>query len=71
MEFGEDERSVAEHRRLVIVALFVRFWLTATPALPEQTKRRRACKGGERYDRLVEALGHRLANGSGLLKKLH
>lgn len=55
---------------LETVALFVRFWLTATPALPEQTSATARAKGAERYDRFVEALGRRLANGPGLLKEV-
>lgn len=55
---------------LETVALFVRFWLTATPALPEQTSAAARAKGAERYDRFVEALGRRLANGPGLLKEV-
>lgn len=55
---------------LETVALFVRFWLTATPSLPEQTTAAARAKGAERYDRFVEALGRRLANGPGLLKEV-
>lgn len=55
---------------LEAVALFVRFWLTATPSLPEQTTAAARAKGAERYDRFVEALGRRLANGPGLLKEV-
>lgn len=40
--------------------MFVRFWLTARPSLPEQTSAARQ-KGSERYDRFMEALGRRLA----------
>jgi len=55
---------------LETVALFVRFWLTATPALPEQASAAARAKGAERYDRFVEALGRRLANGPGLMKEI-
>jgi hypothetical protein len=55
---------------LETVALFVRFWLTATPSLPEQTTAAARAKGTERYERFVEALGRRLANGPGLLKEI-
>jgi hypothetical protein len=51
-------------------ALFVRFWLTATPSLPEQTSAAARAKGAERYDRFVEALGRRLASGASLLKEV-
>ena len=55
---------------LEALAVFVRFWLTATPSLPEQTTAAARAKGAERYDRFVEALGRRLANGPGLLKEI-
>jgi len=55
---------------LETVALFVRFWLTATPSLPEQTTTAARAKGAERYDRFLEALGRRLANGPGLLREV-
>lgn len=55
---------------LEAVALFVRFWLTATPSLPEQSSPAARAKGAERYDRFVEALGRRLANGPPFLKEV-
>lgn len=44
-------------------ALFVRFWLTSTVPLPETAQAAAHAKGGERYDKFLEALGRRLANG--------
>ncbi len=55
---------------LEALAMFVRFWLTATPSLPEQTNVAARQKGGERYDRFMEALGRRLANGPSVLKEI-
>jgi hypothetical protein len=55
---------------LETVALFIRFWLTSTPALPEQSSPAARAKGAERYDRFVDALGRRLASGSTLLKEV-
>lgn len=55
---------------LETLALFVRFWLTATPSLPEQTTASARTKGAERYDRFVEALGRRIANGPGFLREV-
>src|ERR1700731_4818156 len=52
------------------IALFIRFWLTSTPALPEQSSPAARAKGAERYDRFVEALGRRLSSGSTLLKNV-
>jgi predicted transcriptional regulator len=51
-------------------ALFVRFWLTSTPALPEHSTAAARAKGNERYDRFVEALGRRLADGGSLLSDI-
>ncbi|URW75875.1 CopG family transcriptional regulator [Sphingomonas donggukensis] len=45
-------------------ALFIRFWLTATPALPEQGTPAARAKGQERYERFIEALGRRVASGT-------
>ena len=55
---------------LETIALFVRFWLTSTPALPEQSSASARAKGAERYDRFVEALGRRLSSGSTVLKEV-
>lgn len=46
-----------------MMALFVRFWLTTTPAVPEAAQAAAQAKGKERYDGFVEALGRRLARG--------
>ena len=45
------------------LALFVRFWLTNTPPLPDTAQAAAQAKGRERYDGFVEALGRRLARG--------
>jgi hypothetical protein len=45
------------------MALFVRFWLTSTPPLPDSAKTAAQAKGRERYDGFVEVLGRRLAKG--------
>jgi hypothetical protein len=45
------------------LALFVRFWLTATPPLPDTAQPAAQAKGRERYEGYVEALGRRLAKG--------
>jgi predicted transcriptional regulator len=55
---------------LETIALFIRFWLTSTPALPEQSSPAARAKGAERYDRFVEALGRRLASGSTLFREV-
>src|SRR6202046_1005475 len=45
------------------LAVFVRFWLTSTPPLPDNALAAAQAKGRERYDGFVEALGRRLARG--------
>ena len=45
------------------LALFVRFWLTANPPLPDAAMAAAQAKGKERYDGFVEALTRRLEFG--------
>ena len=45
------------------MAVFVRFWLTSTPPLPETALAAAQTKGRERYEGFIEALGRRLARG--------
>src|SRR6476659_4575337 len=52
------------------LALFVRFWLTATPPLPDTAQPAAQAKGRERYDGFVEALGRRLAKGRSLAQEI-
>jgi len=52
------------------LAIFVRFWLTATPALPEQAQAAARAKGAERYHAFIEALGRRLVKGPTLLREV-
>lgn len=52
------------------LAVFVRFWLTSTPALPEAALSAAQSKGRERYERFVEALGRRLARGRKLSEEI-
>src|SRR5580704_3262144 len=55
---------------LETIGLFIRFWLTSTPALPKQSNPAARAKGAERYDRFVAALGRRLSGGSTILKEV-
>ncbi|RST86572.1 ribbon-helix-helix protein, CopG family [Aquibium carbonis] len=50
-------------------AIFMRAWLTSTAPLPETAQATRA-KGGERYDKFLEALGKRLAQGPRLRQEV-
>ena len=51
-------------------ALFVRFWLTTTPPLPDSAQAAAQAKGRERYDGFVEALARRLARGRTLADEI-
>ncbi|WP_182959581.1 CopG family transcriptional regulator [Gluconacetobacter tumulisoli] len=48
------------------LAVFVRFWLTSTPPLPDAALAAAQSKGRERYDGFIEAVGRRLARGKTL-----
>lgn len=52
------------------LALFVRFWLTATPPLPDAAQPAAQAKGRERYEGYVDALGRRLAKGRTLAAEI-
>jgi predicted transcriptional regulator len=51
-------------------AVFVRFWLATTPALPEPAAQAARAKTAERYDQFVIALGRRLAKGPKLRQEI-
>jgi predicted transcriptional regulator len=52
------------------LALFVRFWLTTTPALPDTAQAAAQAKGQARYQGYIEALVRRLAKGQTLAKEI-
>jgi len=52
------------------IAMFVRFWLTSTPPLPDTALSAAQIKGRERYEGFVEALGQRLARGRKLADEI-
>jgi predicted transcriptional regulator len=52
------------------LALFVRFWLTTTPTLPDIAQASAQAKGKERYEGYIEALVRRLAKGQTLAKEI-
>ena len=52
------------------LALFVKFWLTTTPPLPDTMRDAAQAKGRERYEGFVEVLGRRLAKGGTLAKEV-
>lgn len=49
------------------LALFVRFWLSVTPPLPDEEQAAAQVKGRKRYDGFVETLGRRYASGKSLI----
>ena len=52
------------------LALFIRFWLTITPPLPEDAQSSAQIKGRERFEGFVETLGRRLQKGQNFLKEI-
>jgi hypothetical protein len=52
------------------LAIFVRFWLTTTPALPEPAAQAARAKAAERYEAFIAALGRRLASGPKLRQEI-
>lgn len=52
------------------LAIFIRFWLTTTPALPEPAAQAARAKANERYEAFIAALGRRLANGPKLRNEI-
>lgn len=52
------------------LAVFIKFWLATTPALPEPAAQAARAKAAERYDQFVTALGRRLAKGPKLRQEI-
>lgn len=52
------------------LSLFVQFWLTMTPPLPDSAKQSARIKGNERFEGFMQNLGRRLASGDRFLKEL-
>ena len=52
------------------LALFIRFWLTITPPLPNEAQAAAQTKGRERYEGFVETLGRRLQKGQSFLNDI-
>jgi len=69
------DRQVARVERDVGVsvetlALFIQFWLTITPPLPEPAAKAARAQAGARYDSFVAALGQRLNKGPRLRQEI-
>src|SRR5271156_5148517 len=67
-QFDRLERHVTISNEAL--AVFVRFWLTSTPPLPDAALASAQTKGRERYEGFVEALGRRLARGRKLADEI-
>src|SRR5690606_3729496 len=69
-----DRRMTRLEREIGIsvetLAIFERFWLATTPALPEPAAQAARAKAGERYEAFVTALGRRLAKGPKLRQEV-
>jgi predicted transcriptional regulator len=52
------------------LALFVRFWLTANPPLPDAGLAAAQAQGRERYERFVEALARKMESGQRMAEEL-
>jgi len=52
------------------LALFIRFWLTVTPPLPDNAQVSARAKGVERFEGFLQSLGRRLATGDRFLREL-
>jgi len=69
-----DRRMIRLERDVSIsvetLALFVRFWLTTNPPLPEPARAAAKAQAGERYDAFIAALGRRLAKGPALRQEV-
>jgi len=52
------------------LSLFIRFWLTITPPLPDSAQASARAKGAERFENFLQTLGRRLATGDRFLKEL-
>jgi predicted transcriptional regulator len=69
-----DRRMTRMERDLGIsvemLAVFVRFWLTTNPPLPEPAQAAARAQAGTRYDAFVAALGRRLAKGPKLRQEI-
>ncbi|MBN9787666.1 MULTISPECIES: ribbon-helix-helix domain-containing protein [Bacteria] len=52
------------------LSLFIRFWLTVMPPLPDSAQASARAKGTERFDGFLQTLGRKLATGDRFLKDL-
>jgi predicted transcriptional regulator len=64
--FGRQIERLERHAAITneTLALFVRFWLTHNPPLPDSAQAAAQAKGNERFQGFIETLGRRLARGT-------
>lgn len=62
---GEDLAILGE-----TLSLFVEYWMTITPPLPESAHASARAKGSERFAKFLNTLGRKLATGDRFLKEL-
>lgn len=69
-----DRRMTRLERDLGIsvesLAVFIRFWITTTPSLPEPAAHAARAKSAERYEAFITALGRRLTKGPKLRQEI-
>jgi hypothetical protein len=65
------ERLERDHTIAIeALALFVRFWLSVTPPLPDSAQAAAKAQGLQRYEGFIETLGRRLAKGGRLIREV-
>lgn len=52
------------------LAMFIRFWLTMTPPLPDDAQSAAQIKGRERFEGFIETLGRRLQKGKSFIREI-
>ncbi|MFG1403817.1 ribbon-helix-helix domain-containing protein [Xanthobacter sediminis] len=52
------------------LSLFIRFWMTITPPLPDSAHPSARAKGTERFEGFLQSLGRKLATGDRFLREL-
>jgi len=52
------------------MALFIRYWLTVTPPIPEDFQAAAHAKGRERFASFLKMLGRRLASGTKVFQEI-
>ncbi|MFC5508130.1 CopG family transcriptional regulator [Bosea massiliensis] len=51
------------------LSLFIRFWMTVTPPLPDSAHPSARAKGAERFEGFLQSLGRKLATGDRFLRE--